>query len=89
MSSPRKKPRTIIKLFRITFDYGKDNYTVTPLTPDPREAKKAFLFQKHTGDRKIYHVRLTALGPQCQCKGFMYRGRCKHCQMLQDARMLD
>jgi hypothetical protein len=89
MSSPRKKPRHVLPFFRITFECGRDTYTVVPLAPDPRVTRKAFRLKKRTGDRQVYDVRLTEHGPECDCKGFLYRHRCKHVRMLNAAGMLD
>lgn len=89
MCNPDKRPRKVVKLFRITFSHGSDSYTVIPLDTDPQVAKKAFRLRKQTGDRQVYDVRLTNHGPECDCKGFLYRKRCKHIHMLQAARMLD
>jgi hypothetical protein len=89
MNSPSKKPRHVLAFFRITFECGSDTYTVIPLSPDPGIAKKAFRLRKQTGDRQVYDVCLTAHGPECDCKGFLYRRRCKHIRMLTAAGMLD
>jgi hypothetical protein len=88
MATPRKK-KGIVKFFRLTIQYGGDEYTVSPLAPDPDIARKAFRLCKRTGDRNTYDILVTADGVECDCTGFYYRKRCKHCDMLRAARMLD
>ena len=88
MTPPRKK-KGIVKFFRLTIQYGGDEYTVTPLTADADIARKAFRVRKRTGNRNSYDILVTANGVACDCPGFYYRKRCKHCDMLRAARMLD
>lgn len=65
-----------LKFFRITFLYGDDECSVTPLGIDPETVRKSFRLHKRTGDRNTYDVRLTDLGPICNRPGFHYRRRC-------------
>jgi hypothetical protein len=88
MHVPRRRP-PVIKLFRITFTYGSDTYTVIPLDPDPAVASKAFRFHKHSDDQPVYDIRETDHGAECDCTGFTYRGHCRHIRMLLLARMID
>jgi hypothetical protein len=88
MTSPKKTP-PVVKFFRITFSYAGDTYAVIPLQPDPAVARKGFRLRKESGDRQVYDVRVSEGGPECDCKGFLFRHRCKHIGMLQAARMLD
>jgi hypothetical protein len=87
--SAKKKSNHIVKLFRITFHQGSDEYLVIPLYLDPSVALKAFRLRKLTGNRNSYQVRFTPRRVQCQCKGFLRWGRCKHVRMLRAAGMLD
>ena len=88
MATPRKK-KGIVKFFRITIEYAGDEYAVIPLAPDADIARKAFRLRKRTGDHNVYDILVTADGVECDCPGFYYRKRCKHCEMLRAARMLD
>jgi hypothetical protein len=88
MVTPRKK-KSIVKFFRLTIQYGGDEYIVTPLAPDADIARKAFRLRKMTGNHNIYDILVTFDGVECDCPGFYYRKRCKHCEMLRAARMLD
>ncbi len=81
--------RPIIRFFRLTLTYGGDIYAVMPLVPPPYGARKAIRLMKLTGDRKVYQVRVFQNHPGCTCKGFRYRGHCKHIEMLRAALMLD
>jgi hypothetical protein len=85
----RKNTRPVVKLFRITFQTGDDEYLVIPLQPDPAVARKAFRLRKQTDDRQVYDVRMTPAGPECDCPGWLVRRRCKHVRMLRAAGMLD
>lgn len=88
MRSQKQKSRCIIKLFRITFFIGRNEYAVIPLHSRADFALKAFRLRKLTGDRRIYKVSQTPLGIHCQCKAFKRWRRCQHVQMLRAAGML-
>jgi hypothetical protein len=88
MSEPETTRKTV-KFFRITFQLGGDEYVVVPLEPNPEVAKRAFRLRKLTGDGGTYDVRVTEAGAECDCKGFQFRKRCKHCGMLREAMMID
>jgi hypothetical protein len=84
---PMKKTRPAVQQFQTFFHYRTDRYLVSPLDPERGDGGKGFRLQKLTGDGEVYDVRLTDQGPRCNCKGFRYRGRCKHVAMLRLARM--
>jgi hypothetical protein len=84
----KRKSNPIIKLFRITFHCGADEYLVVPLQIDPSTALKAYRLKKLTGEHTSYQVRLTERGVGCQCKGFLRWKRCKHIRMLRAAGMI-
>lgn len=88
MATPRKK-KGIVKFFRLTIQYGGDEYALTPLAPDDDIARKAFRLRKLSGDRNVYDILVTEDGVECDCPGFYFRKRCKHCEMLRAARLLD
>jgi len=86
---PAHKPRPIVPLFRITFSYGAETYTIFPLKRDPELVRKAFRLRKETGARQVFEVHVTERGPECNCMSFRHHGCCKHLRMLHDAGMLD
>ena len=89
MRSQKTKPRSIIKLFRIAFFVGRDEYVVIPLYSHPGTALKAYRLRKQNGDRSTFRVSLTPLGVCCQCKAFKRWRRCQHVRMLRAAGMLN
>jgi hypothetical protein len=58
---------------------------VSLLATHPEVAKKAFRFSKLTGDQAHYDLRLTDHGLECECKGYLRHGHCKHCETIQAA----
>jgi hypothetical protein len=76
-----KKQRT----FNITFTIDGTDYRVYPLPIDPAIGRKAFRFAKQTGDGAIYDLHADDYGLQCQCKGFVAHGHCKHVETVQAA----
>lgn len=74
--------------FQIIFRYGKDEYHITVLDNDAPQAQKGFRFEKQTIKKEVYEVNVTATGPSCGCKGFQFKGKCKHLFMLRKAQML-
>ena len=84
-----KKRRRATRPFRIAFFHGNDEYTVTPVDAPSAGARKAFRLEKLTGAGGTYLVLLAPEGARCPCKGWRYRGRCRHLDMLRAARMLD
>lgn len=85
----QNQPEQKEKPFQIIFRYGGDEYIVTPLEIDPRLARKAFQLDKQTGEKQVYEVLVTATAASCTCRGFQFRGKCKHVLMLTNAKMLD
>jgi hypothetical protein len=71
--------------FSITFTIGADQYVVSPLPVDPSIGRKAFRFEKQTGDRAVYDLLADEHGLQCECLGFLRWGHCKHVQKTQEA----
>ena len=53
-------------------------YGVIPLRPHPEVASKAFRLVKHGDEPASYDVSVQTHGPQCECKGFLRWGHCKH-----------
>lgn len=88
MSRPLKKPRDVIKLFRIALFVGRDEYLVIPLRTHPGTALKAYWLRKQNGDHSTCRVSLTPLGAHCQCKVFRRRRGCQHVRILRAAGML-
>ena len=80
VSRPRRpKQRT----FSITFTIGETAYAVYPLPCDPAIGSRAFRFAKQSGDGAVYDLYDGEFGWQCQCKGFLRWGHCKHTGTLQ------
>ncbi len=88
MPDPRRR-RRILPFFRLTLQLGDDLYAVIPLDLDPVVARKAFRLRQQTANRSVYDVRLTEHGPECDCREFGRRGKCKHVRALKGARLLD
>ena len=74
----RPKQRTFV----ITFTIDGQPYTVSPLDCEPSIGSAAFRFHKHGGDDAVYDLYLGEFGWQCQCKGFLRHGHCKHVESL-------
>jgi hypothetical protein len=80
-AKPRKQ-----RFFEITFTIENDAYKVSVLPCDPSIGKKAFRFRKLTAaEPTTYDVRFTEHGPECDCKGYLRHGHCKHGQTLEAA----
>jgi hypothetical protein len=47
--------------------------------------RKAFRFAKQSGDGAVYDLHADDYGLQCQCKGFVAHGHCKHVETTQAA----
>ena len=77
-----------VSRFTITFSIGENRYFVLPLAPHPEVAGRAYRFKKQTGDKEVYDVRQAEHGPECDCKGFLRWGHCKHVRTLKAAGML-
>ena len=88
MTSPRKRGK-IVKFFRITIQYGSDEYVVVPMEPNVETTQRGFRLRKLTEDGDTYEIHITNTGAECNCPGFYYRKQCKHCRMLQIARLID
>ena len=56
-------------------------YRVTPLDA----AEPAFRFEKLGGEPDVYDVRLTEFGWECDCRGFVAHGHCKHVKAVLEA----
>jgi hypothetical protein len=85
-AKPARKPRAKRRrVFNITFTIGGTDYKVYPLAIDPAVGVKAWRFSKQGGDREVYDLHADAFGVQCQCKGFMAHGYCKHMETVQAA----
>jgi hypothetical protein len=85
VTTPRRpKQRT----FSITFTIDGWPYTVSPLPCDPDIGSAAFRFHKQGGDDAVYDLYLSGYGWQCQCKGFLRHGHCKHVGTVQKAGQL-
>jgi hypothetical protein len=83
---PARKPRPKRRrVFNITFTIDGTAYKVYPLACDPSIGQKAFRFCKQSGDGEVYDLHADAFGVQCQCKGFLAHGHCKHMETVQAA----
>ena len=80
----RRARKTEPRVFRCEFHFAGDRYLVKPLAGiHPEVAVKAYQLAKQTGDRDVYHIRLTPEGyAECDCKGHQRHGHCKHVSML-------
>ena len=56
-------------------------YCVNPLDCE----ETAFRLQKLADDGAIYDVRLTEFGWECDCRGFVAHGHCKHVKAVLEA----
>jgi hypothetical protein len=79
---PRPKKQ---RAFSITFTIDGTAYKVFPLPCDPAIGRKAFRFAKQGGDGAVYDLHADEYGLQCQCKGFLAHGHCKHVETTQAA----
>jgi hypothetical protein len=84
-SAPRRRKQ---RTFVITFAIDGQPYTVAPLDCDPGIGSAAFRFHKQGGDDAVYDLYLSTYGWQCQCKGFLRHGHCKHVGTVQKAGQL-
>jgi hypothetical protein len=73
------------RVFTILFGIEGTDYKVQPLPIDPAVGMLAVRFCKQAGDGEVYDLYLDAFGWQCQCKGFLAHGHCKHVQTVQSA----
>ena len=73
------------RAFAITFHIEGDDYRVVPLPIDPGVGSRAYRFAKLTGDGAVYDLHLGEFGLECQCKGFLRHGHCKHARTVQAA----
>ena len=85
MSTVHAKKAPKQRTFAITFNIEGTDYKVFPLPIDPSIGHKAFRFVKQGGDGAIYDLHADAFGLQCQCRGFLRWGYCKHVQTIQAA----
>jgi|SRR5579884_420200 len=85
MSNATKSRGSRQRTFTIQFCIEGTPYTVAPLSIDPAIGHKAFRFHKLTADDSVYDVHADSFGLQCQCKGFLRHGHCKHVQTIQAA----
>lgn len=79
VSKPRA-PRQHAFAFAVAID--QTPYLVSALDCDPSIGKKAWRFEKQTEDGEVYDLCLNQHGLECQCKGFLRWGRCKHIETL-------
>jgi hypothetical protein len=88
-AAPAKQARQ--RLFQIRFIIEGVIYHVLPLAADPAVALKAYRFTRRDGRGKpvsVYDLRLTPEGhAECECKGFLRWGHCKHLKTLRAAGM--
>jgi len=81
------------RTFRIVFWIEGVAYTVIPLKPDPAAARKAFRFIKRDRSGKVeasYDIQLSPEGhAECECRGFLRWGYCKHIRTLRAAGMFE
>jgi hypothetical protein len=73
------------RVFFITFSIDGTDYKVLPLPIDPSIGTKAVRFCKQGGDGEVYDLHLDAFGWNCQCRGFLRHGHCKHVSTVQKA----
>ena len=85
MSTTTKAKARKQRTFTITFNLDGTSYAVYPLPIDPAIGRKAFRFAKQSDDGAVYDLHADDYGLQCQCKGFLAHGHCKHVQTVQAA----
>ena len=85
MSTATKSRRQKQRTFSITFSIEGTDYRVSPLPIDPAIGHKAYRFAKQGGDGAVYDVHADSFGLECECKGFLRHGHCKHVQTIQAA----
>jgi hypothetical protein len=76
------------RVFFITFQIDGTDYKVLPLPCDPSIGSKAVRFAKQAGDGEVYDLHLDTFGWQCQCRGFVAHGHCKHVSTVQKAGLI-
>ena len=92
-TSPKKatsKPKRFLRLSadgkRLSIIRGKrvDSYVVERLDPHPMCGRLAWRLTKMVDGRSsnVYDVILTQWGVQCDCRGFLRWGKCKHVDSL-------
>jgi hypothetical protein len=87
-AKPARAPKPRAKrqrTFSITFAIQGTDYKVYPLAIDPAVRVKAWRFAKQGGEGEVYDQHADAFGVQCQCKGFLAHGHCKHVETVQAA----
>jgi hypothetical protein len=82
---PRAKRKPRQRFFRVTFTVEQDSYAISRLAPHAEVASRAWRFRKLTGDEACYDVRQTPHGLECDCRGHVRHGHCKHCDTLRAA----
>lgn len=70
---------------RLTLTINGVHYALTPLSPHPSVARRAWRLRKRGG--QAYDVALTEFGLECTCADFLWRREklgelCKHCKAL-------
>jgi hypothetical protein len=85
MSTTTKAKAREQRTFQITFTNDGTDYKVYPLPCDPSIGRKALRFAKQSGDGAVYDLLADDFGLQCQCKGFLRHGHCKHVETVQAA----
>jgi hypothetical protein len=78
---PPAKPKRQ-RFFGIRFVIEGDTYSVSVLPIHPEVGRKAFRVAKLTGDQARYDIRLNDHGLECECKGYLRHGHCKHCETI-------
>jgi hypothetical protein len=90
-AAPKKTQPRKQRTFRILFVIEGVTYTVVPLQPDPGVATKAYELHRRDPKGKVtasYAVHVNGHGPECECRGFLRWGYCKHLQTLAAAGMI-
>jgi hypothetical protein len=82
---PKAKRQPKQRFFGIQFTIEGDSYAISRLPAHPEVARAAFRFRKLTGDQAVYDVRLTEHGLECDCKGGLHHGHCKHADTIRAA----
>jgi hypothetical protein len=85
MSTPTARRLRRQRHFTITFGIEGTDYKLHPLPIDPSIGMVAVRFVKQGGDGEVYDLHRDGFGWNCQCKGFLAHGHCKHVETVRAA----
>jgi hypothetical protein len=88
---PRRPLKPVSGTIQIYLRINGQLYAARPMQTDPAVTKRAWRLRK--ADGRVYDVRQTPFGPECDCPDFIFRhshtpGGCKHCMALVAATLI-